>query len=152
METGAPTISGYGRGSFQLLSPTPAKIFEQCGCRDTHSGKSYVANKKRIDRHKKEPWAIHGPRVSTGCCLSLWALLSGRRCRGMGCRPDGPQIDGNGETYPLYLRIRSHSTRRHQARLCWRFDAKLWVASCRRAQGGRPMGIYTVRSRALVHG
>ena len=34
------------------------------------------------------------------------------------------QINGNGEIYPPYLRIRSHSTRRHRARLCWRFDAK----------------------------
>ena len=30
-----------------------------------------------VDRHKKEPWAIHGPRVSTGCCLSGASSLRG---------------------------------------------------------------------------
>ena len=48
-----------------------------------------VAGEKRLDRHKKEPGAVHAPRASSGCCLSLQALLiwgvSG--CRG---RPEWP--------------------------------------------------------------
>ena len=42
----------------------------------SHSGKICAAAEKRLDRHRKEPRAVHAPGVSTGCCLSYVILSS----------------------------------------------------------------------------
>src|ERR1700722_9706970 len=47
------------------------RIFEQCGWRDTHSGKVCVAGKNALTVTDKEPRAVNAPGVSAGCCLSL---------------------------------------------------------------------------------
>jgi hypothetical protein len=72
--------------------PPWTRIKEQCGRCDTHSGKVCVAEEKRLDRHKKEPWALHGPRASTGCCLSLWVLVIRAAGSGMGAARIGPLV------------------------------------------------------------
>jgi hypothetical protein len=51
------------------------RISKPCGFGDARPGKIAVAEKRQLDRHKKEPREVHAPGVATGCCLSLWALL-----------------------------------------------------------------------------
>jgi hypothetical protein len=74
---GRLTSPAYAGPPVRLECPVPdppilrIEYFEQCGCRDTHSGKVCTAGKKHFDCHKKEPREVHAPGVSTGCCLSL---------------------------------------------------------------------------------
>ena len=51
------------------------RINAQCGCHDTHSGKTCGARKMFYTATEINPRAVHAPGVSTGCCLSLWALI-----------------------------------------------------------------------------
>jgi hypothetical protein len=48
-----------------------------------------------VNRHKKEPWAIQPPRVSTSLLPQLvGSSVRAAGCRGMECRPDGSLSQG----------------------------------------------------------
>ena len=67
------------------------RIFEQCGWRDTHSGKVCVAGKNALTVTKKNPGQSTLPGllqvVASACRLFL---IRAAGYRGMGCRPGRP--------------------------------------------------------------
>ena len=108
LRDGAPTIINKDDVRLNHFRPRGRKLIEQCGCRDTLSGKVCVAWKKHFDVTKIDPEQVRLPGSA-----SLLPQLVGSFVRaavsGDGVPPGWAQLDQpSGEISQPCLRITSH--------------------------------------------